>query len=123
MFRLLALRQSESLNGGQFTLSTQLIILNYHVILFHSFFRNLPLYLNGSIMFDDYTWITIVPLSLTRECPKISVLFGSGADRSRCLFSPLCGECFYYFGRKEEDSTSNFVEAAFWMKRYPEFNA
>ena len=74
-------------------------------------------------MFDDYTWITIVPLSLIRECPKISVLFGSGADRSRCLFSPLCGECFYYFGRKDEDSTSNFVEAVFWMKRYPEFNA
>ena len=63
MFRALALRQSESdegltletsasesLYGGQFTLSTQLIKTNYLVILpptqHHSFFRNLPPLLN-----------------------------------------------------------------------------
>ena len=71
----------ETLYGGQLPLSTQLIILNYLVILLrhYSFFRNLPplqfwqvflsLFLHGlficSILLLDLNW------SLKNECDKI----------------------------------------------------
>ena len=66
---------SESLYGGQFTLSTQLIKPNYLVILsptqHHSFFRNLPL-LPAIIPTFDFIW------KLMRQMPLgINIFVGS----------------------------------------------
>ena len=66
---MLEMSASESLYGGQFTLSTQSIKPNYFVIFppvqHHSFFRNLaPLYFFTTITVNLAIWFANLPLSI-----------------------------------------------------------
>ena len=93
---------SESLYGGQFTLSTQLIKPNYLVILpptqHHSFFRNLPPFYNTC------TLITSLIKRFTTEVPMLHLQYANVHELSimnvnslhRTLFALVFANCQQY---------------------------